>query len=869
MSERHFIELHRVSKFYANHENISAGFSKVDLSLDIGEFVAITGESGSGKSTLLNVISGLDSYEEGEMFVAGEDTSAFRMEDYERYRKTYIGNIFQDFNLVNSYTVAQNVELAMLLSGRKQADCKARAAELLESVGLSEYARTKAAKLSGGQKQRVAIARALAKDAPIIVADEPTGNLDTASAAKVIETLYRISADRLVIIVTHNYEQVEPYATRKITMHDGRILEDRRLTPSVEREKPAAAETAEFTEVFSVSEPASAEEIIDSEEAKKAASHSEPAPSNEDSLDIDAYLSGESDRRSTRIPRGSRTARHEKEYAESFLERHQEEKAKKELKRETEKGPLRREKTRSQAAAELSDASGEMGFASELRLGLRNAFNIPSKFLLLFLVYTFVACAIILQYASSGMSQYQNMIGGMTSYFSTYDNGRIILRKEDDSLFTEEDMDRIASVEGVDYVVPSDILLDDLCYPMHDAYTLEAGAFFPLDTLKETKATYGRLPENDNEVLIYAAKDNVSVAELQNIGEELIGQSFEFRSMKNNCDLVGKKLTVSGIVLSQEENLGSDPLHLRFYVSDSLIAQAAKKEVAVSSDMTADYGKTAVDYPSSSDLIVVPTDRVERGTVLISDQNTMNFENANWRNRSITLNISNRFYESSVTLKAAEPFTKKNIESVLGYKSEEFDQYSYYYYVNPADFNTLYQRGNYQISVYAEDPLEAGNLETTFTEEGYHALSISNSSSAVQDAANAVMRFFNRIKLVVEFVVLFFIAYAVIRLIMRSRNPYYSTLRILGANRKSMDRILKIELVVMMAISYAFSVGLSVLVRLGVLNVPFAGSMLSFFTPLDYVILGVLLLIMSALIARRYSRRIFGKSAMKVYREEA
>ena len=139
----------------------------------------------------------------------------------------------------------------------------------------------------------------------------------------------------------------------------------------------------------------------------------------------------------------------------------------------------------------------------------------------------------------------------------------------------------------------------------------------------------------------------------------------------------------------------------------------------------------------------------------------------------------------------------------------------------------------------------------------------------MQDAANAVMRFFNRIKLVVEFVVLFFIAYAVIRLIMRSRNPYYSTLRILGANRKSMDRILKIELVVMMAISYAFSVGLSVLVRLGVLNVPFAGSMLSFFTPLDYVILGVLLLIMSALIARRYSRRIFGKSAMKVYREEA
>lgn len=864
MSERHFIELHRVSKFYANHENISAGFSKVDLSLDIGEFVAITGESGSGKSTLLNVISGLDSYEEGEMFVAGEDTSAFRLEDYERYRKTYIGNIFQDFNLVNSYTVAQNVELSMILSGRKHADCKERVAELLESVGLSEYAKTKAAKLSGGQKQRVAIARALAKDAPIIVADEPTGNLDTASAAKVIETLYRISADRLVIIVTHNYEQVEPYATRKITMYDGRILEDRKLTPAIVREMPAVTAVAAESEEEDSAEAMSAPEKAPADERKE-----EQASTDGGDSDYDVYLSEEVSHRSERIPRGSRTARHEKEYTDSLRERRREKASEKSEKPEKPENPEKLKATRMPKNPEASEATTEMGFASELRLGLRNAFNIPSKFLLLFLVYTFVSCAVILQYASSGMSQYQNMIGGMTSYFSTYDNGRVILRKEDDSLFTEEDMENIASVEGVDYIVPSDVLLDDLCYPMHDAYSFEAGAFFPLDTLKETQPTYGRLPETDDEVLIYASKDNVSVSELQNKGEEIIGQAFEFRSMQNNCDLFGKKLTVTGIVLSEQEDLGGDPLHLRFYVNDNLIAQAAEKEVAISSELTADYGKSAVDYPSGTDLIVVPTSRVEKGNILVSDQNVMNFENANWRNQSITLQISNRFYESSVTLKAVEPFTKKNIESVLGYKSDEFDQYSYYYYINPADFDTLYQRGNYQVSVYAEDPLEAEELEATFTEEGYHALSISSSSSAVQDAANAVMRFFTRIRLVVEFVVLFFIAYAVIRLIMRSRNPYYSTLRILGANRKSLDRILKIELVVMMAISYAFSVGLSVLVRLGFLDVPFAGSMLSFFTPLDYIILGVLLLIMSALIARRYSRRIFGKSAMKVYREEA
>ena len=227
----HMIELHNVSKFYSNKDTVSTGFSKVDLNLDMGEFVVITGESGSGKSTLLNVISGLDSYEEGELFIAGEDTSGYRTEDYERYRKKYIGNIFQDFNLVNSYTVYQNVELSMMLSGMPRSEQKQNIPEYIEMVDMTAYTKTKASKLSGGQKQRVAIARALAKNAPVIVADEPTGNLDSASAEKVMETLHRISKDRLVVIVTHNYEQAAPYVTRKITMHDGRIIEDKKFSP--------------------------------------------------------------------------------------------------------------------------------------------------------------------------------------------------------------------------------------------------------------------------------------------------------------------------------------------------------------------------------------------------------------------------------------------------------------------------------------------------------------------------------------------------------------------------------------------------------------------------------------------------------------
>lgn len=226
------LRLEQVSKIYSSNGVISTGFNKVSLSFDRGEFIAITGESGSGKSTLLNVISGLDSYEEGEMYILDKPTSGFTREEIEDYRKEYIGNIFQAFNLINSYTVYQNIELVLLMSGYEKEEIEPRVRDIIEKVGLIGYEKTKASKLSGGQKQRVAIARALAKETPIIIADEPTGNLDVKSAKEIIKLLHEISKDKLVIIVTHNYDQVEPYVTRKIQMHDGKVVEDKQLKSS-------------------------------------------------------------------------------------------------------------------------------------------------------------------------------------------------------------------------------------------------------------------------------------------------------------------------------------------------------------------------------------------------------------------------------------------------------------------------------------------------------------------------------------------------------------------------------------------------------------------------------------------------------------
>lgn len=220
------LKLENVSKYYRSVETVSVGMKNVTASFDIGEFVAITGESGSGKSTLLNVISGLDGYEDGEVYHYGEETSHYTINDWEKYRSAYIGFVFQNYNIIDSYSVYQNVVFALEVQGYPKENRRKRALELIDKVGLTSHKNHKASKLSGGQKQRAVIARALAKDCPIIVADEPTGNLDSESAKQIMALLNDLSKEKLVIVVTHDYSQVEQYATRRIKMHDGTIVED-------------------------------------------------------------------------------------------------------------------------------------------------------------------------------------------------------------------------------------------------------------------------------------------------------------------------------------------------------------------------------------------------------------------------------------------------------------------------------------------------------------------------------------------------------------------------------------------------------------------------------------------------------------------
>lgn len=220
------IRLQNISKYYYSEAAVTQALRKIDLSFEMNEFVAITGESGSGKSTLLRLISGMDGFDEGEMYIAGEPTFQYDDEDWENYRREEIGFIFQDYSLIGHYSARDNIVSALLIMGIEQKEATKQADYYLERVGLQGNGEQMASELSSGQKQRLSIARALAKGTDIIVADEPTGNLDSETGEQIIRLLKELSQDHLVIMVTHNIEQAEPYVTRKIRLHDGDLVLD-------------------------------------------------------------------------------------------------------------------------------------------------------------------------------------------------------------------------------------------------------------------------------------------------------------------------------------------------------------------------------------------------------------------------------------------------------------------------------------------------------------------------------------------------------------------------------------------------------------------------------------------------------------------
>ena len=737
------LKLENVSKFYYNKGIIASGFTKVNLELKIGEFVVITGESGSGKSTLLNVISGLDSYEEGEMYINGAETSHYTEKDFEEYRRKYIANIFQSFNLINSYTVYQNVELVLLLNGYKKRKIKKKVLKIIDEVGLTEFKNTKVSKLSGGQKQRVAIARAMVKDTPIIVADEPTGNLDSESAKDVIEILKRVAKDKLVVIVTHNIEQVEEYATRIIKMHDGRIAENREI-----------------------------KKIKEEAEAK------------------------------------------ESEYSKITL-------------------------------------------FNKYRLGVRNTFNILSKFCLLFAVFFFISVALLSEYAGFQQSEEMAAKAGFSNMFSDLSENRLIIKKQDKTYFTDEDYAKIKTLENIDYIVEDDVFIDgqirvekqtgDNMFSDMQFY----GNMLPIENFKGN-VDLGRMPQSDNEILLQISKDHYYITDRL---DEVLDKTYEIMDFDNPESSI--EVVIIGIVYNEN----SDDYNAKFYGSKAILKQLRASLTRMYSDVKVLLNnKYTMSYP------VIKSDKVEPGKAVISEDLRYEFKNGIIKDKPIKISVSNIYYSQDLDVTVASSYTKSSYKRLTGYT--DYEMYRGAIFVNSNDYDNLYDKPSYQSSVYVKDAKEVDTTFKALEELGFAPKKVTDYKMVDGEVYRQIMRIMKVVVTGILIVVLFFIAYLIIKIILKSRNVYYTTLRMLGATYKSVIRILDIELFLNSSLAYATVLGIIYLTRSGIINNEYIYGLTNYLGLREYVLMYVILVLISRIISRRFSRKIFKDTAISTYNEE-
>lgn len=733
------LKLENVSKFYYNKGIIASGFTKVNLELKIGEFVAITGESGSGKSTLLNVISGLDSYEEGEMYIDGKETSHYSEKDFEDYRRKYIANIFQSFNLINSYTVYQNVELVLLLNGYKKHKVKKKILDIIDKVGLTKFKNTKVSKLSGGQKQRVAIARAMVKDTPIIVADEPTGNLDSESAKEVIEILKKVAKDKLVVVVTHNIEQVENVATRIIKMHDGRIIQN--------------------TEI-------------------------------------------------KKIPK-------EPEIVESQY--------------------------------------NNISIVNKYRLGIRNTFNILPKFLLLFAVFFFMSAAVLTEYGSFQMSEEEITDEGYSIVFSDLSENRVLINKKDRTPFTNEEYAQIKQLSNVDYLVEDDVFIDGMSTISRDDMSIY-GTMLDIENFRGN-VDFGRMPENENEIVVAMSSDHYYVTDRMN---EVLNKTFSVLKSQGMNAWSNEKVMDLTVVGIQTYDVGS--YNSKIYVSKNVLNKLRSNINKNYSDMKVMLNNKYVQYS------VEPNENVEKGTAIVDDEMKYEYKNNKIKDLPVNIYLNNIYYNEELNLTITKTYTKNNFKRTL--RLENYDSNRYTIFINNEDYDSLYNKPSYQSSVYVKDIKKIDETLAQLEALGLNPKKVTDFKMNQGEVYRRIIKIIKVVVTIVLIMVLFFISYLIIKIILKSRNVYYTTLRMLGATYKNVRRILDIELFINSTLSYAVLMLFIYLVKADVIGLNYVSKISNFLSAREYILMYLILIVISRLISMKFAKKLFKNTAINTYNEE-
>lgn len=753
------IKLENVSKFYKTETGVAVGIQKINLEFKLGEFVALTGESGSGKSTLLNVISGLDGYEDGEMYVNKEETSHYTVADWESFRSENVGFVFQNYNIIDSYTVLQNVMLALELQGYEKSQIKSRAMELIELVGLKNHKNHKASKLSGGEKQRCVIARALAKDCPIIMADEPTGNLDSKSGEQVLKLLHKISKDKLVIVVTHNYDEIEPYATRKIKMHDGEVVEDKNLK--------------NFDEVV--------------------------APLKENSTKMNAF--------------------------------------------------------------------------KILKFAVRNLFATPKKLIFSIIVQTIIMFLIVMVYTS----QLQSIrdVRGFGSYGQTYfrnqNEFRLVLQKHNGQNFTLSEMNHLNSYNEVELLAPYvgsfyDFANISIIYNVSSqngasfnrsyARPLSANAFNSNTILS------GEMPQNKTDILVsdtlgYSVNEILTLTFSSSYNGSLIEQNFKitgliksefrlpliafhedhFKDMNIAWLGVANSTNMLLEVKSSEENNN----YTNFDYSQYLIPTNALNANEISLDVNY-YDKNRLQNISSSEI-------------------SLSFWNA-FTKQNLTFNNIN-FVELSSFLELTEENIPTQVKNSFGveFSSNLIGIRNPYIFVSEELYGSLineFVQPN-TISLIVKDYISGSNLLNKLDKNLYQVFY----NDAIEDIASKIQNIFLTLIMVVVLLIVGSFGYAIIswalKNIMNSRKKDFAIFRSIGANEKTLKRVVILEQLIITLVCFI----ITIIIMLVASHVSYS-IMLQlrhiFFG--DYALLFAVLMLLSMQLSTKFNKQIFKQTVI-------
>ena len=704
------IQLEGISKSYYAKTAVTQALRKVSLTFRMGEFVAITGESGSGKSTLLNIIGGMDSFDDGEMYVDGQPTFQYDEEDWEDYRRNKIGYVFQDYSLIGHYTVLDNMMSGLLVMGIDAKDAQKRAKHYLKLVGLEGYELHKATELSSGQKQRLSIARALAKDTGIIVADEPTGNLDSETGEQIIALLKELSKERLVIMVTHNYEQAAPFVTRKIRIHEGEVVVDVQVSTT---------------------------DMEETSEKNKA----------DDLTAADGFS-----------PENDASTQNKSQGLSNFLQ-------------------------------QLKIAWYFAGKNVITQLGRATLFTI---FLTIIAIASFLFIGELLVYEDDIITKiYSNKA------FYQQDDTRLVVKKADGSLFTEEDYERIKKLSYVK-VVDSCDYANDINYYVNEGkdyeylYSFQWGSREPKVTLKflsdtkfmksvdcitEQDLAYGRLPESRNEIVIYDTDDS-----LLNKSRKMY---FKANNIWDSGEYYEGNLKIVGILKEETEQI---------YFAKEFCQMMS---MDIDSDLyrivyAYDYRK--MDYAQKPEMMLVIASDLKGNQVRVSK----NIE------EPVSGEILFRFWEYDEEGNPSEEYVEEKVEVLKRTTNHTRD----FLEVSQEFYDRFYQAQNKQTAVYISSYAKTDEVISALKRLGYDALSTIRVSTMDYDEPLV----FERLKIVGicfgSLLALVLAEILILRSLMKIRVKDYFVLKFIGMRLQMIRKISYLEIGVYVLAAIGITVAL-------------------------------------------------------------